>query len=206
MRTGGGRRKLAFRNDTNDEDSLAGFDLVAGGEHGLLNLCTVELRAVGASFVDDAATVRAALYGEVNAGHVIVVGNCELSAVGSAADEELLADWKRNLPTCEWSGFHFEEYGHSERLQRDLAKIPRRIRAVSLYYQSVVLARAISDMHLRQGVATSGKTKRAPVQSPIILQTLRLVLQTGNNRVGVHAIAPSYRERETLNRGVDPNA
>ena len=69
---GGGQ--LIVRHDANHKYRLAGFDFVAGGEHGLLNFCAIKMGAVGASFVDDAAAVRTALDGEVNAGHVIVVG------------------------------------------------------------------------------------------------------------------------------------
>jgi len=94
---------LVVRNDADDEDGLAGFDFVAGCEHGILNLCAIEMGAVGASFVDDAATIGAAFDGEVHAGHVIVVGNGELGAVGSAPNQKRLACQKRDLSPCEWS-------------------------------------------------------------------------------------------------------
>jgi len=85
---GGGCGKLVVRNNADDENGLAGFDFVAGGEHRLFDLRAVELGTIGAAFVDDAAAVGTAFDGEVNAGHVIVVGNGELGAIGGAANEE----------------------------------------------------------------------------------------------------------------------
>jgi len=94
---------LVVRNNAYDKNGLAGFDFVAGGEHGLLNLCAIQMGAIRASFVDDAAAVRAALDGEVNTGHVIVVRDGELGAVGSAPNQKRLACQKRDLSPCEWS-------------------------------------------------------------------------------------------------------
>jgi len=82
---------LVVRNDADDENGLAGLYFVAGGEHGLLNLRAIEMGAVGASFVDDAATVGTTLDGEVDTRHVVVVWDGELRAVGSAADDDGLA-------------------------------------------------------------------------------------------------------------------
>src|SRR6266852_2533875 len=107
---GGGQ--LIVRHDANHKYRLAGFDFVAGGEHGLLNFCAIKMGAVGASFVDDAAAVRTALDGEVNTGHVIVVGNSELSAVRRTADTDGFAIRKRNFLTREGTGLDFEEHSH----------------------------------------------------------------------------------------------
>jgi len=67
----GGRARrggqLIVRNNADDENGLAGFDFVAGGQHGLLDLYTIQKRAIGAFLVDDAAAVGTALDGEVNA-------------------------------------------------------------------------------------------------------------------------------------------
>jgi hypothetical protein len=83
---GGGQ--LIVRHYANHKYSLAGFDFVAGGEHGLLNLCAIQMSSVGASFVDDAAAIGTAFDGEVHAGHMIVVGNGKLGAVRRSADED----------------------------------------------------------------------------------------------------------------------
>jgi len=91
---------------------LAGFDLVAGGEHGLLNLRAIQLGAVGASLVDDTAAVGTAFDREVNAGHVIVVWNGELSSVGSAADANGLSGRERDFFSGKWTYFNFEDCGH----------------------------------------------------------------------------------------------
>jgi len=93
---------------------LAGLDFVAGGEHGFLNLCAIKLCSVGAALVDDAAAIGATLNGEVNAGHVIVMGDGELGAVGGAADEESLTGWNRNLSAREGSTSDFKNQAHSE--------------------------------------------------------------------------------------------
>jgi hypothetical protein len=82
---------LVLRNNADDENGLARFDLVAGGEHGLLNLCAIEMGAVCAFPVDDAAAVGTALDGEVHARHVIVMGDGKLSAIWSSPDEQSLA-------------------------------------------------------------------------------------------------------------------
>src|SRR5260370_37795772 len=88
---------MVVATDADDVSGLAGLDFVAGSEHGLLNLCAIQMGAVGASFIDDAAAVGAAFHGEVHAGHVIVVRNGELGAVGGAADEDRLAGCQRRL-------------------------------------------------------------------------------------------------------------
>jgi hypothetical protein len=92
---------------------LAGFDFVAGGEHGLLNLCAIQMRAVGASFVDDAAAVGTALDGEVRTGHMVVMRNGELGTVGGTADEDRLAIRKRDIPAGERTCLDVEDYSHA---------------------------------------------------------------------------------------------
>jgi len=69
--------------------------------------------AVGALLVDDAAAVGTAFDGEVNAGHMIVVGNSELSAVGRAADEDGLPVRERDFLTREGTCLDFEEHSHA---------------------------------------------------------------------------------------------
>jgi len=103
---------LVVRNNAYDKNGLAGFDFVAGGEHGLLNLCAIQMGAIRASFVDDAAAVRAALDGEVNTGHVIVMRDRKLGTVRGSADKDGLAIRKRNFLTREGTGLDFEEHSH----------------------------------------------------------------------------------------------
>ena len=59
--------------------SLAGFDFVAGGEHGLLNPYAVQMSAVGAFLVDDAAALRPALHRKVQPRHARVIPRHELA-------------------------------------------------------------------------------------------------------------------------------
>jgi len=105
--------QLIVRNYANDENGLAGFDFVARGEHGLVNLCAIQLGAIGAFSIDDAAAVGTALDGEVDAGHVIVMGNGKLRAVWCAPDQKRLASSERDLPTREGSHSDFENDRHS---------------------------------------------------------------------------------------------
>jgi len=113
LRARGDGGQLIVRNDADEEDGLARFDFVAGGEHSLLNLGAIQMGPVGAPFVDDAATVGAAFDGEVHAGHMIVVWNGKLRTIRRAADEQGLAGWKRNLSTRKWSSSDFENHAHS---------------------------------------------------------------------------------------------
>jgi len=94
---GGACGELIVRNDADDENGLAGFDFVAGGEHGLLNLCAIQMSAVGALLVDDSASVGTALDGEVYARHVIVVRYRKLGAVRRTADEDGLPIRERDF-------------------------------------------------------------------------------------------------------------
>jgi len=91
---GGGQ--LIVRHDANHKYRLAGFDFVAGGEHGLLNFCAIKMGAVGASFVDDAAAVGTAFDGEVHTGHVGVVRNRKLRATWRSADDNRLTIRERD--------------------------------------------------------------------------------------------------------------
>src|SRR5216683_469341 len=69
--------------------------------------------AIGASFVDDAAAVRAAFDGEVNTGHVIVVGNGKLRTIRSPANERGLPIRDGDLLARERTSLDFEEHSHA---------------------------------------------------------------------------------------------
>jgi len=100
--------QLIVRNDADDENGLTGLDFVAGGEHGLLNLGAIQMGAVGAFLVDDAAAVGTALDSEVNARHVSVMGDGELGALRGATDENGLTHRNSELFACKRSGFDFK--------------------------------------------------------------------------------------------------
>jgi len=118
LRARGDCWELVVGNDADEENGLAGFDFVAAGEHGLLNLCAIQMGAVGAFLVDDAAAVGTALDGEVNAGHVVVVWDGEMGAVGGAADEHGLASRNAELLACKRPGFDFKNYAHMSTLSK----------------------------------------------------------------------------------------
>ena len=79
-------RELIVRHDANNKNGLAGFDFVAGGKHRFLNLRAIQMGAVGAFLVNDAAAAGAAFHREVHARHVIVVGNGKLRPALRAAN------------------------------------------------------------------------------------------------------------------------
>ncbi len=109
LRASGNGGQLTVRDNADDENGLAGLDFVAGSEHGLLNLCAIQMSAVGASFVDDAATVGTTLDGKVHAGHVIVVRNGELGAIRRPADEDRLPIRKGDFFPHEGAKFDVED-------------------------------------------------------------------------------------------------
>src|SRR6266567_6646633 len=94
LRAGCGQ--LIVRHDVNNKNGLAGFDFVAGCKHRFLNLRAIQMGAVGAFLVNDAAPTRTALHREVHARHVIVVGNGELGTVRGAPDDHGLPTHQGN--------------------------------------------------------------------------------------------------------------
>ena len=107
-------RQLVVGHEADDEDGLTRLDFVAGGQHGFLDFSAVQQRTVGALFIEHAATVSAAFYGKVYAGHVVIVGDGKLCAVGSAADRHGFAGADRNAPAGEWSTANLEQNAQGE--------------------------------------------------------------------------------------------
>jgi hypothetical protein len=116
---------------------LSDLDFVTGSQHSFLNPCPVQECAVGAFLVRDAAAVRAAFHGEVHAGHVIVMRNCKLGAVGRSADNKRLSICDRDFFTNEWTRLDFKDQSHELPLhscgvQVDLTHFSRRSRQCGL--------------------------------------------------------------------------
>ncbi len=79
--------------------------------------------AVGASLVDDAAAVRTAFDGEVDAGHMVVVGNGELGAVGRTADKQRRTAAYVQQLASEGSGFYCEYDCHDPAISSATVRI-----------------------------------------------------------------------------------
>lgn len=110
-------RQLIVRHDADNKDSLAGLDLVAGGEHRLLNPRAIQESAVRALLVDDAAAAEATFDGKMHAGHVTVFGNGKFRAVRRPTDGYGLALRQRNLLAGRGAGLDFEKQAQGENLK-----------------------------------------------------------------------------------------
>lgn len=78
------------REDSNDEDGVAGADFVAVGESGFFYAGAVEESAVAAFEIDEAAAFFTVFDGEVKTGHLLIVGNGVIG-LGVATDADKLA-------------------------------------------------------------------------------------------------------------------
>jgi hypothetical protein len=74
-----------FGEDSYDEDGVASADFVTVDESGFFDTRAVEESAVAALEIEEATAFFAAVDGEVEAGHALVVGE-RLIGIGVAAD------------------------------------------------------------------------------------------------------------------------
>lgn len=94
-----------------DEDCLARFDFIAvSEEHLLFDLCSIQICAVGASFINYAATVLATFHSEVYAGHLTIVRNGKFRAPRRPPNKEGLPKADRDFLSCKRPGFNFKNY------------------------------------------------------------------------------------------------
>jgi hypothetical protein len=103
--------KHILTQHANNEDGVAGADLVAVCEGGLFYASAIKESAVAAVEIEKAATFFSVLDGEVQAGHELVVGEGVIRLSG-AADSNRLSGCQLHLLSCEGTGTTFQDEFH----------------------------------------------------------------------------------------------